>query len=398
VEESLVSEVRVAVVGAGVCGLATARELQELGVRDVVVLDAHHPGAGSSALSVGMVETQYLSEPDIAVRAYGRRYYDALERDHGLAFVRDGYLRTAHDDADVAAYRASVQRQRACGVADAEALTPEEIGRRWPHLVVDDLAGGLFGPSDGHIDGYEFCVLAARLIRERGGRILTGTRLAGARSGSGGWRLETGREAVEADVVVNAAGPWAGAVGELLGAPVPLVPQLHGAVVIQLDGPVTPRLPFVMDYVPGSGQPGVYFRPERPDQLIAGLHVEEVVDAAVSPDIPLGRVSDSVIESLVDRLTGRLREIEGAAVSRSWTGIYPMTPDHRPIVGRHPERGDVVCALGAGGNGIQLAPAIGRVAAEALLGVSARTFADRDPGWDPARLAEPALGSPLRPA
>ena len=85
-------------------------------------------------------------------------------------------------------------------------------------------------------------------------------------------------------------------------------------------------------------------------------------------------------------------------IARSWTGIYPMTLDHRPMVGRHPERDDVVCALGAGGNGIQLAPAIGRVAAEAVLGTSTRTFADRDPHWDTARLTEPALGSPLHPA
>jgi sarcosine oxidase subunit beta len=390
-----VTDIRVAVVGAGVCGLATARALQELGVRDVVVLDGRHPGAGSSALSVGMVETQYLDEPDIAVRAYGRRYYDAMEREHGLSFVRDGYLRTAHDPSAVTAYEVSVQRQNDCGVSDAEVLAPAEIARRWPHLVVDDLAGGLFGPSDGHIDGYEFCALATRLIRAAGGRVVAGASVAGARSGPWGWRLETDRDVVEADVVVNAAGPWAGVVGDLLDAPVPLVPQLHGAVVIQLPGPITPRLPFVMDYVPGSGRAGVYFRPERPDQLIAGLHVEEIVADPVSPDVPLGRVADPVVEELVHRLTGRLRQADAAAISRSWTGIYPMTPDHRPIVGCHPQRGDVVCALGAGGNGIQLAPAIGRVAAEAVLGLPARTFAERDPGWDAARLTAPALRGPL---
>jgi sarcosine oxidase, subunit beta len=389
-----VTDVRVAVIGAGVCGLATAGELQALGVRDVVVLDARHPGDGSSGLSVGMVETQYVGEADIAVRAYGRRFYDAVERDHGLTFVRGGYLRTARTDADLADFELSVQRQRAAGVPDAEVLSADEIGRRWPGLVVEDLLGGLFGPSDGHIDGYEFCTLAARLVRERGGRVLPSSPVTAAESSATGWRLRTPREVVEADVVVNAAGPWAGVVGDLLGAPVPLLPQLHGAVTIELAAPLTPPLPFLMDYVPGSGKAGVYFRSERPDQLIAGLHVEEAVADAVSPDVPLGRVSDSFIEELIDRLTERLVDTDGAAIGRSWTGIYPMTPDHRPIVGTHPARADVVCALGGGGNGIQLAPAIGRVAAEALLGVADRTFAGSDPGWEPARLAGPAAGSP----
>lgn len=381
------SGVRVAVVGAGVCGLATATELLAQGVRDVVVLDARHPGDGSSGLSVGMVETQYLSEADIAVRAYGRRYYDAWERDHGLRFVRGGYLRTARTPAALASYHRSVELQREAGVPDASVLDPGEIAGRWPQLVVEDLQGGLFGSSDGHIDGYEYCVLAAGLVRERGGRVLTSAALLGAEHGPSGWRLETARGPVEADVVVNAAGPWAGLVGDLLGAPVALLPQLHGAVTIELSEPIQPPLPFVMDYVPGSGQAGVYFRSERADQLIAGLHVEEAVAEAVSPDVPLGQVGDVFVEELVERLAERLVDTDGAAIGRSWTGIYPMTPDHRPVVGTHPDRAEVVCALGAGGNGIQLAPAIGRVAAEALLDLPDRTFAAADPGWDPTRLA-----------
>jgi len=45
-----------------------------------------------------------------------------------------------------------------------------------------------------------------------------------------------------------------------------------------------------------------------------------------------------------------------------------MTSDHKPIVGHHSENPSVVCALGAGGNGIQLSPAIGRMAADTILG------------------------------
>ena len=125
-------ELRVAVIGAGVCGLATATELLDQGVENVVVLDARHPGDGSSGLSVGMVETQYLTEADIAVRAYGRRYYDSWERDHGLGFVRGGYLRTARTDEALASYHRSVDLQRDAGVLDADVLDPAQIAARWP--------------------------------------------------------------------------------------------------------------------------------------------------------------------------------------------------------------------------------------------------------------------------
>ena len=88
----------------------------------------------------------------------------------------------------------------------------------------------------------------------------------------------------------------------------------------------------------------------------------------------------------------RLNVADDLTVSGSWQGIYPMSPDHRPIVGRHPEQPTVVCALGAGGSGIQLAPAIGLVAAEAVLG-SVPTFAWSS-AWAPDRVT---VGIPSRP-
>ena len=82
---------------------------------------------------------------------------------------------------------------------------------------------------------------------------------------------------------------------------------------------------------------------------------------------------------MIERLADRLRDVDDLSVGRSWTGIYPMTPSHQPVTGRHARAEGVVCALGAGGNGIQLSPAVGRMAADAVLGRPSpfRT----DPGW-----------------
>jgi sarcosine oxidase subunit beta len=333
----------------------------------VTLIDVSRPGDGSSGRSVGMVETQYLRREDIEVRAFGRSAYEALERDHGLTFVHGGYLRLGRTCADTTAFEASVAAQQALGIADASVLDPQEISKRWPQIRTDDLAGGLYGSWDGYVDGYEVCQLLVSLVRRHGGRVVPRAGLLGAQRVRDGWRLDTASGVFEADVVVNAAGGWAGAVGEMLGAPVSLLPQLHGAVMVELDEP-KPFTPFVMDYVPGSGVDGVYFRSERPDQLVAGLHTDEAIADPVSPDVQLGAVSRQFVERLVDLLMGRLVDVEDVAIGRSWSGIYPMTPDHRPIASRHPSADSVVCAVGAGGSGIQLAPAIGRLAADAVLG------------------------------
>lgn len=375
---------KVFVIGAGVLGLSTALELVNRGVTDVHVVERSHPGEGSSGRSVGMVETQYFRADDVEARVYGRRFYDRMAAEHGLGFVACGYLRLGSTAADVEAFEDSVATQRQFGVEDAKVLAVDEISRRWPQLVTAERIGGLYGESDGYIDGYEYCTLAARLIKAAGARISTNCDLLGTATGADGtWEVVTSAGTFAADVVVNAAGAWGATVGERLGAPVALHPQLHGAVTLDLRTPMEPLLPFVMDYVPDSGTDGVYFRAERANQLIAGLHTDEGVHEPVSPDVRLKRVSEADVERVLTLMAERLHVVDDLTVSGSWQGIYPMSPDHRPIVGRHPEQPTVVCALGAGGSGIQLAPAIGLVAAEAVLDANP-TFAWSS-AWAPNR-------------
>ena len=384
----------VVVIGGGVLGLSTALELVNRGVPDVHVVERAHPGEGSSGRSVGMVETQYFRADDIEARVHGRRFYDRMAAEHDLNFVACGYLRLGSSSADLETFESSLATQRDLGVTDSRVLTADEIAGRWPQLVTSDRVGGLYGESDGHIDGYEYCTIAARLIAANGGTISVNTELLGASvDAAGRWQLTTTKGALAADIVVNAAGPWAARVGELLGAPAPLHPQLHGAITVDLRRPMDPLLPFVMDYVPDSGTDGVYFRSERVDQLIAGLHTDEGVHEAVTPDVKLRRVGDDEVERILTLMAERLHIVDDLTISGSWQGIYPMSPDHRPIVGRHPDQPTVICALGAGGSGIQLAPAVGLVAAEAVLDAPSTFSWSRT--WAPDRLI---AGAPTQPA
>jgi glycine/D-amino acid oxidase-like deaminating enzyme len=359
---------RVAIVGAGVLGLFTALELVQDGQVEVHVLETEYAGTGSSGRSVGMIETQYLTDADVEVRAFGRTAYSRLEHEHELHFVHGGYLRLGHTDADVAKFEESLRLQTALGLNDAAILSAPDISERWPQLVTDDVSAGLFGSWDGYVDGYEVSQLLSRVVRAAGGHVHTNTRLIGATQPAT-WRLETTNGMFEADIVVNAAGAWGGVVADMLGAPVALVPQLHGAVTVELPAERA-FTPFVMDYVPGSRSrsEGVYFRSERKDQLIAGLHTEEVTRNEVSPNVRLGKMDYETIERVASLLAERLHDVDDIRIGNSWTGIYPMSSDHKPIVGHHSENPSVVCALCAGGNGIQLSPAIGRMAADAILG------------------------------
>jgi sarcosine oxidase, subunit beta len=358
----------VCIVGAGAIGLASALALTRRGAGQVTVLETRHVAAGSSGLSVGIVETQYLTPLDIELRVRSMALFDELEREHGLRIVRNGYLRLAHAPAELADFEESVRVQRALGVRDACVLDRTGLARLVPDMAVADLAGGLFGPSDGFLDGHLYCGLLAELAVAGGARILGGHELLEAAAVAGdGWNLRTSAGELSCDYVVNAAGPWAGRVAGLLGVTLALSPQRHQAIVALLPRALAYTMPSVTDYTPGTGVAGLYFRHERPGQLIAGVHTEEALGEACDPDDFARGVDPEFLEAVAELLAARLPALEGAQLAHGWAGLYPVSPDGLPQVGPAVGRPTAIAAGGAGGAGIQLSPAIGELVADWIL-------------------------------
>jgi sarcosine oxidase, subunit beta len=369
------SSPRVVVVGAGALGLCTAYHLTELGVSTVTVIDRGQIAGASSGLSVGIVETQYLAPLAIEIRVRSMELFRTLEERHGLVITRNGYLRLARTDDDLHAFTESVRTQRELGVDDAVVLDRNGLERVVPDLERADLVGGLFGPSDGYIDGHLYCNLLADLVRERGAEVLTSTPLLEAHAmPSGGFRLGTPSTTIECDVVVNAAGAWAGRIGALLDAPAEVLPQRHQALVAHLPRALDYVMPSVMDYIPSSGELGLYFRHESRSTLIAGLHTEERLHDIVDPD-DYGRAGENeYMEDVARRLTHRLPSLAGARLGGLWAGLYPLGREGGPLVGPYPGRPSVVAVLGAGGSGLQSSPGLGLIAAEWIVHGESRTI------------------------
>ena len=370
---------KVVVIGGGALGLAAAAELVELGNGDVTVLERNQLASASSGLSVGMIEPQYVDLKSVELRAWSMHAFARLERERGLEVTRCGYARVAHTAADLQAFERSVAYQHELGIRDALLLDRDGLQRLVPDLDTEGMVGAMFGPSSGFIDGHQLCAIYADLVGQRGGTVLTNTVLRGAdERPDGGWRLETSQGTIDADVVVNAAGAWAQPVGELFGTKAFVLPQRHQALVAYLPRKLDYVMPMVMDYVPGSGEEGLYFRHESLDSMIAGLHTEDVLHHLVDPD-DYGRSGEhEFMSEVAERLLRRLPRLSGMRLGNPWAGIYPISPDGQPSVGPYPDRPSVIAALGAGGSGLQSAPGIGRIVAEWIVHGESRTISAGD--------------------
>jgi glycine/D-amino acid oxidase-like deaminating enzyme len=381
----LTSDRRIVIIGAGIAGITTALELSGMGYTDVTVLEQHGPGFGSSSKSAGVIETQYLDRSGIRVRDFGLRYFERFSADYGVTLTRSGYLRFANTDADIEMFQRSLDIQREFGITDPHILSNEEIERRWPRIVTEGRAGAVFGPSDGHIDSYEFVLRAASVLIARDIAVHNGITVREAsQAANGSWTLSTNAGDYQADVVVNAAGPWAKRIASLFGAEMPQDNQLHPKVKFTHEETLDQLVPFVMDYVPGSGTDGVYFRSETPNELFVGIHTDESIQEESDPEAALGAAPQEFIDRVTELLRTRLRLPQGMKLGRTWTGLYAISPDNKPIVSAHPAAPNVIHVMGAGGSGIQLAPAMARMAAELADTGETTTFPDTD--WNLSRL------------
>jgi sarcosine oxidase, subunit beta len=362
---------RVVVIGAGAAGLSTAMQLATMRTRSVTVLEMSHLAEGSSGLSAGIFNRQTIDPVELAMRSDGVRVFDDLESRGLLKLNRSGYIRLARTWEQWDRVRSAVEQG---GMRETQLLTPAAIAERVPGIRVDDVVGGMFGPRDGHVDGADLCRAYLHEAKAGGVTYRPRTAVLGRHDRAGAITLATTDGDVEADVVINAAGSWLQEVGGLLGCAVPIDNQRHQACVVRVPSLSAYSLPAVQTYFPGSVDDAVYVRPEGRGQFIAGLHSYASHGPSAKPGEYLRSIDPGYLETLARQLLERFPGWTDASFEGGWTGLYPLSPDGRFIIGPDASEPRVVAVGGLGGVGLTVSPAAGRLAAEWAVHSGATTY------------------------
>jgi sarcosine oxidase subunit beta len=321
---------RVAVVGAGVIGLAVARELRLRGV-DVVVHERSGIGAGASGVQPGGVRQQWGTSVACRLARESAQFWERadelLDAPIALGFRRCGYLFVAHSQETLARLEAAVAVQHAEGVP-SRLVSAAEAARLVPGLRVETVVGGAWCGEDGYFDRPQSVVEAfARGLEIRIGEV-----------GS--------LEELEADAIVVAAG--ADSVALVPGLPIEREDRF-----LFLSEPIRERLlePLVV-----SAERGFAAKQLRDGRVLAS-------DLGARGDQAQRERWRANVRAGVEELLPALEFVSYPTLVR---GEYDVTPDHQPLLG--PVGEGVFVAAGFSGHGFMIAPAVARILADAVLG------------------------------
>jgi L-2-hydroxyglutarate oxidase LhgO len=210
--------IEVAVIGAGVSGLASARAIAQRG-HSVVVLERHpRPGQDTSTHNSGVIHAgMYYPPGSLKARLCvdGRHRLYEFCADHRVPHRKCGKLIVAHDETELRQLEALKARGEANGVEGLTIVDRAFIARREPAV---DAPYALWSPETGIVEAEALVRTLLRGAQDAGVMFLPGTPLVEAEMADDGIVLRTAQEQIHAATVVNAAGLYADDVSSTLHA------------------------------------------------------------------------------------------------------------------------------------------------------------------------------------
>lgn len=360
----------VVVIGGGVVGTSVAFHLSRLGAKKVLLLERETIGSGTTAQSSGILRTHYSVRENVEL---AKRSWDVFndfaayvgDAEASCGLVRCGYLISAAAGDKLDPLRASLAEQEAQGIR-LEVLSRAQASELLPIASFDDAALIGFEPDAGFADAYLVATSFARSARRGGVTIregvcanrllLDGARVIGVATSTGNVACAT---------VLSTQNIWTRELAAWVDRAMPVVPERHAVLALECE---TAPYTFAMPVFKDLASPGMlYCRSYGGRQMLVseGLVGERLAATDTEQaDVPLDYVA-----AVGEQVAARFPAYEAAGLASSWTGVYDVTPDWNPVLGRLPGIDGLVMGFGFSGHGFKLSPTVGRVLAQEALGL-----------------------------
>ena len=350
--------VDVVIVGAGVVGSAIARELSQYDLTIQLIDAADDVGARTSKANTAILHTGFDATPDTLESRLVRRGYQLLgdyARESGIAVERTGALLVAWDDEQRRALDGLAAKAAKNGYDETSRVGAGELYRLEPHLGPGAL-GALRVPGESIICPWSTTLAFATQAVRAGVTLRLDTRVEHVEVRGDTVHVRTDRGAVDARVLVNAAGLFADVIDHDLGHDGFRVTPRRGQLLVY-DKLARSLVNHILLPVPSSLGKGVLVAPTVYGNVLLGPTAEDLDDKAATESTPDG------IAFLLEKGARIMPELLDEEVSAVYAGLRAATEHGDYQIDAHPDQ-HYVCVGGIRSTGLTASMAIGELVAD----------------------------------
>lgn len=345
----------VIIIGAGSIGTPTAYYLAKAGLKVLVLESVPSVGQGSNKRAIGGIRATHSDPAKIRMCLRSIEIFSTFKDQFGddIEWDQCGYSFVAYRDQEERTLKELLTIQKSYGLEN-DWYDTKGLLEIIPDLNPRGLIGGTFSPKDGSASpmlvNHAFFSHATELGAEfHFSEPVTGFTILNNKIEA----VATTKGIYYSSLVINTAGADAASIGAMAGINLPVKPDSHEAAITE---PVARFLgPMVVDIRPTQGSSNYYFY----------QHITGQVIFCITPKPNAWGMDVNETSSFLPMVSRRMIEImprlQNIRVRRTWRGLYPMTPDGFPIIGRSPEVTNLILGVGLCGQGFMLGPAGGEL-------------------------------------
>ena len=348
----------VAIIGAGVIGSAIARELSKYNVKACVVEREEDVCCGTSKANSAIVHAGFDAKPGslkAQMNVHGNEMMDQLAKDLDFPFTRNGSLVVRTKDQDPAGLQELLDKGKANGVPDLKIIDRDELLKMEPNIA-DDVVDALYAPTGAIVCPFHLTMAFAENAADNGVEFFLNTEVKNIEKTADGYKLTTDTEAIEAKVVVNAAGVYADTFNNMVSEKKLHITARRGQYML-LDKAAGDHVSHTVFQLPSKMGKGVLVTPTVHGNLLVGPTAEDVEDKEALNTTMEG------LDSLAPTSSLSVKNVPYRQVITSFAGLRAHEDGGDFILGEAEDAKGFFNAAGIESPGLSSAPAIGELIA-----------------------------------
>ena len=343
----------VIIIGAGVVGSATARELSRYDL-DILVLERSSDVCeGTSKANSGIVHAGYDAKPGTK-KAYfnvrGSLMMEGLSRELDFAYRRNGSLVLCYAEDEIVKLEELKQRGETNGVKDITILNKEELLKKEPNLSKEVVAA-LYAPTGAIVDPFGLTIALAENAFVNGVKFNFNEEVTNVVKDGGGFTVKTAKGEYKTKAVVNAAGVYSDAIHNMVCTDRINITARKGEYCLY-DKKVGGTVSSTIFRLPGALGKGVLVTPTVHGNLLIGPTADD------TPDKEAVNTTAGGLASVLKGGAISIETVPSKSVITSFAGLRAHSDQGDFVIGESSVPG-FFDAAGIESPGLSAAPAIG---------------------------------------